>query len=113
MKLLVIAILIVWGSPVSAAQGKAWTPQVKFKLENSNYTETLLWISGFSYALTETAKQSKESGYLNLYCLPSDGNIGSKELLEILNKQYQGKTISAEIASTALLSGIREHFPCK
>ena len=60
------------GSSVLAEQNKVWTPQVKFKLEDSNYKETLNWISGYSYALTEVAKSSSS----NLYCLPPNGYIG-------------------------------------
>jgi hypothetical protein len=110
LKLLVIALLMLTVLPACSSQGKVWTPQVKFKLEDSNYTETLIWISGFSYAINEIAKQSGSS---NVYCLPSSRYIDSKELLEILNQRYQGKTISTEVASSTLLTGVRERFPCK
>lgn len=113
MRLMTIALLMVIASPALGGQNEVWTPKVEFKLESSNYTETLLWVSGFSYALTEMAKQSKESGTSSLYCLPSRGYISSKDLLEILNQQFSAKSISAEVASLALLRGVSERFPCK
>lgn len=99
--------------PISAIGNDVWSPQVKFKLETSNYTETLLWVSGFSHALTEVAKEAKKLGMRGAYCLPSAGHIGSKELLDILNVGYAGQTISSETASSALLIGVRQRFPCK
>ena len=96
------------GAPI-----EAWTPEVKFKLESTNYTETLLWISGFSYALSETAAEGKKTGLRGVYCLPKGSrHIGSRELLEILNLQFAGKQISSEAASEALLRGVRQRFPC-
>jgi hypothetical protein len=67
--------------------------QAQFKLESANYVETLTWVSGFSYALTETAKISKSGAY----CLPPQGSIGSKELIEILNAGFPGQTIKCRV----------------
>jgi hypothetical protein len=96
-------------APCAAFAAEPWAPKPNFKLENANYVETLTWVSGFSYALTETAKISKSGAY----CLPPQGPIGSKELIEILNATFPGQTISAESASAALLIGVRHRFPCK
>jgi hypothetical protein len=108
-----IALMLSFLTPQAGLGREAWTPQVKFKLETSNYSETLLWVSGFSYALTETAKESKKLGARGTYCLPSSGVIGSRELLEILNAKYAGQTITSEIAAATLLLGVKQRFPCK
>ena len=47
--------------PAYSASTEVWTPQVKFQLEDDNYLQTLTWISGFSYALSETAKEVKKA----------------------------------------------------
>jgi hypothetical protein len=97
---------------LAATKGEVWSPEVKFSLESSNHIETLVWISGFSYALPYTSRVTREQGKSGIYCAPSSGHIGSKELLEILNGQFEGKRITSEMASTALLIGVRRRFPC-
>ncbi len=97
---------------LAATKGEVWTPEVKFNLEGSSYIETLVWISGFSYALTDSSKAIKAQGKSGVYCAPPNGYIGSKELLEILNSQFEGKRITSEVASAALLVGVRRRFPC-
>lgn len=113
MKFLLIAMAFVAVAPVLSATSEPWYPEVKFKLETSSYMDTLHWISGFSYALTETSRDSKKTGIRGAFCAPTNGYIGSKELLEILNEKYAGKTISSEVASSTLLQGVKLRFPCK
>jgi len=98
--------------PISAIGNEVWTPEVKFKLETGSNKDTLLWVSGFAYALTETAKEAKKLSR-GTYCLPPAGSIGSKELLDILNASFAGQTISSETAASALLVGVKQRFPCK
>jgi hypothetical protein len=112
MRTLAVALVVACASLASHAAG-VWTPEVKFKLENSSYAETLLWVSGFSYALTETAKASSNASARGPYCLPPQGLIGSRELLEILNGRFPGKAITSEVAAAALVAGVKARFPCK
>ena len=112
MRTLAFALVITCAFPIAHA-GEVWTPEVRFKLESGSYTETLLWVSGFSYALSETAKASRNAGVRGLYCAPSDGSIGSREILEILNGRFPGKTITSEMAATVIVAEVRTRFPCK
>ena len=112
MRTLVFALALPCALSVARA-GEVWTPEVKFKLESSSYTETLLWVSGFSYALSETAKASKNAGVRGLYCTPSNGYIGSREILEILNGRFSGQAITSEMAATAIVAEVRTRFTCK
>jgi hypothetical protein len=75
--------------------------------------ERLIWVSGFGYALTEAARSQQSEGRPGAYCLPEEGYyIGSKPLLEILNRRYHDENITSEEASRALMRGVLERFPC-
>lgn len=84
-----------------------WTPVIKFQFEDSNYIETLHWISGNSYAYTSVAKEMAEA---KIYCTEM---VGSKDLLDALNKIYEGKTINSEQASLTFRHVLPKEFPCK
>jgi len=48
-KILYLSLILTMATDVHS--GKSWTPEVKFDFEGSSYKETLLWISGFGYAV--------------------------------------------------------------
>ena len=64
MRLILASVLLAGAvtTAVAATKGEVRYPEVKFSLENSSYTETLTWISGFSYAISYTSKVAQELG---------------------------------------------------
>ena len=90
----------------------SWTPVVEFKLEDSDFRQTMHWITGWSYALTAVADEQSKSTGSRLFC-PTDRNIvEARVLLNILNSRFKGQRISAERASTVLWQGVKERYPC-
>ena len=82
-------------------------PVVEFQLEDSDYRETLIWVSGNSYAYTSLAHEMADA---KVYCASS---VGSQELLEILNSKYKGQLISSEQASASIKNALQVRFPCQ
>lgn len=112
MRRALIAIWLAYVPTAFAATAGHWVPEVKFKLENADYLATLLWVSGFWYAVTEIAKESKKLGLSGPYCLPKDGVIGSKIILDSLNEKFPGKTITSEGAAATAMQKIKAQYPC-
>jgi hypothetical protein len=109
-----ISIIFLWLlSSSSYAQDGIWTPHASFQLENGNLQQTMLFISGMSYALTEYSKQLESSANPQLICPPGKGWITSEMIFEILNSRYSGKKISAKQAADTVFEGLRERYPCK
>ena len=103
MKYFIAAILLLFSVTSNA---KDWTPVVNFSLEGGSYKETLLWVSGTSYAYSSLVK---EMGEMKLFCVES---VSSKNILDILNAKYSNKSISSEIAIKEIKHGLKERFPC-
>ena len=112
MKLPLALLMLCAAQLLFAASTGQWRPEIKFKLESANHIETLTWISGFSYALTESAKEMRKLGLYGPYCLPSSGVIGSKEIVEVLNERFAGTTITSEIAAGAAMQKIKVTYSC-
>ena len=105
---LLIAALIAF--PVSS-QPRRWKPEIAFSLENATFSETMHWVSGWAYALTELGQASAKSGTPGPLCLPN-GYVESRVLLEILNKSFAGQRITSQQASDALWSGAMSYYHC-
>jgi len=112
MKRLSLFLAVVCFASVAHATPEVWTPKAEFSLEGNTLKETMLWVSGWSYALTEVGKSSSHSGQKPLFCLPPEGYIGSREMFQILNTQFKGKRITSEQAAAALWSGVIAKYPC-
>ena len=83
----------------------SWGPDlIKFSLESGPSSETMLWMSGFSYSAT--------AFYQRCGGLERAKSIGSKHLIEILNKEYAGKTITSEQATSALDHVLSNEYNC-
>jgi hypothetical protein len=108
MRNIAIALLFTTLAAHSGEDDGTWTPVFNFQLEDSSHIETLIWISGNSYAYSEISRIKNSP-----YCLPESGNIGSEVILEILNTRFKNENINSEQASSAIVAGIREKFPCK
>lgn len=90
---------------------ESWTPKPQFNIEDSSYIETLTFVSGMSYALTESNNELQKQNKANFMC-NSPSAIGSKIIIEILNSKYKG-SITSEQAVSGVVLGLKERFPCK
>jgi hypothetical protein len=108
--LTILIMLIV--APVSTAS-EAWKPEAKFSLEGSTLKETLLWVSGFSYAVDAMGERRiNVSSHKQTFCSPENGYIGSRVLFEILNERFAGQTITSEQATEEIMKQLPKRFPC-
>ena len=105
-KILYLSIILAIATEVHS--GGSWTPEVRFDLEGSSYTETLVWVSGFGYA-ADALSQIPESRSL---CVLKGRHIGSKVLLEILNNKFEDQRITSEQATKVLVEELQKIYPC-
>jgi hypothetical protein len=107
------ALLIAASLSTSAwSQPRSWKPEIAFSLGNATFSETMHWVSGWSYALTKVGQSSASGVPKGPLCLPPNGYVESRVLLEILNKSFAGQRITAEQASDALWSGAIAYYHC-
>lgn len=114
-QLRIIASLLLAATAVLAIADSdtgAWTPNPKFRIEDSNYIETLTFISGISYALSSSASELARANKQNFFCLPNGSSVGSKLLIEILNEKYSGR-ITSEQAIETIVQGLKKRYPCQ
>jgi len=109
MKKITFKITIVYIFILPLAVADIWTPDPKFSVENSNYTETLTFISGISYALNYSNKKLASEGKINFYCMKTD--IDSKIIIDLLNKELNGDYSSEKIIET-IIRQLSTNFPC-
>lgn len=86
-----------------------WTPKFNFELEDRNFIETMIFISGHSYSLSGTNKELDRQGKDNFFC--KNGSVGSNELIDILNSKLSGR-VSAEKVNAVIINGLLEKYPC-
>lgn len=72
----------------------------------------MLWVSGWSYALTEMGKASAKNGNKGPICLPPSGYVESRVLFAILNNKFKGERITSEQASAVLWAGSISYYHC-
>ena len=108
MKTSILTILVLITTCVSA---ETWKPDPKFNIEGSNFVETLTFISGISYALSQSNQELKKQRKPSFIC-NAPSTIGSKLLMDILNSKYKG-SITSEQAIYAIIQGLKERYPCK
>jgi hypothetical protein len=106
-KILYLSIVLTIAPEVHS--GDLWTPQVKFDFEGGSYLETLIWVSGFGYAV-DALGPNPESRSI---CALKDQHIGSKILLEVLNNDFEGQQITSEQATKVLVGELHRRYPCK
>lgn len=112
-----LAALLAIASVIAMdAEAKAWIPQVDFQLETANKKETLHWVSGWAYAMTESGQRSwaldRSGSFAGQVCLGPGEVISSKFLLDALNSKFRGKTITSEQAAALLWETALFRFPC-
>jgi hypothetical protein len=91
----------------------SWVPVVEFELDDSDFEQTLAWVSGWSYALTAVAAEQASRGQERWFCPTDRGFVESRVMLTILNDQFKGRRVTANQAAAALWQGIRKAYPCK
>ena len=110
-RLILILVTALSSIALYAEENKAWDARTNFNIEHANYIETLTFISGISYALTESAKELTKQKKTNFFCVPENLEIGSELLVSILNSKHSG-SIPPEIAIATISKGLAERFPC-
>jgi hypothetical protein len=112
MRYSLAALLFTISMNVSLASGEAWKPEAKFHLDDLTLGQSMLWISGVSYAVSAVGRGDVNVKYERPFCTPGNRYIGSKVLFEILNAKYEGVTITAEQATAEIMKKLPEKFPC-
>ena len=103
-------IFLLTALPVlSFAQCEAWKPTFKFKIEDASHRETMAWLGGWSAAIETIGANSKE---LKI-CTPECGYLISKEMVDILNSKFEGRTISAETAAAEIWPKLKVRLACQ
>src|SRR5438477_12119847 len=76
MRLSFLACLPLLVTPVAygidAAPNGSWVPVVEFQLEDADFSHTLNWVAGWSFALTAVSNEQAHVGGKLLFC-PSGG----------------------------------------
>lgn len=110
--LLVLSLeALLVGMASANSSPKAWTPDPHFRIEQSSYQETLIFIAGVSYALTSSNAELKRLGKKNFFCMKDAESVGSKLLIDILNVKYTG-SITSEQAIENITEGLKKRYPC-
>jgi len=115
MRFFVVFVVFLSSVNVSAAQNciepESWSPEVKFKLGDSSFNETLHWVSGWSYAITAQIKSQEASDATVKICSFND-TVSSKFIIDALNAEFSGKSITADQASDFIWQAVQKRFTC-
>jgi hypothetical protein len=102
MKWMMLAFLLA----ATNLQAQPWGPSlIEFDLEGGLKTETMLWISGFSYSST--------AFYQGCGALEKSKYVESRHLIIVLNGRYSGQTITSEQATETLSRYLKEIYVCE
>jgi hypothetical protein len=108
-------LLLLSSTPLQAIEANSdgsWVPVVEFQFGDADFSQTLNWVSGWSYALTAVAREQSRLGGPRLFCPTGRGHVESRILLTILNERFKGQRVTAEQASSAIWQGLSKHYPC-
>lgn len=86
-----------------------WKPSLNFDIEKQGFMGSMIFISGQSYALSASNKELSEQGKDGFFC--KKGEVGSKEIIEILNGKLSGVVTSEEV-TRQIVAGLKERYPC-
>jgi|SRR5690606_7316477 len=101
-----IALLTLCLFPLHlSAQCPDWKPDIRFELDGASEINTLAWLGGWSSAVYEAT----HAGDLSLN-VPDCGYLISKEIVEILNSQFEGEAVSAEQASAYIWPRLKKRL---
>ena len=109
---IILALLFAASSAAYADSSTGvWTPNPKFRIEDSSYRETLTFVSGISYALSSSAMELARTKKQNFFCLRGGSTVGSKLLVDILSEKHSGN-ITPEQAIETIIQGLKTRYPC-
>ena len=83
---------------------KPFVPDPKFRVEYDDYEKTLLFVSGFSYALATSQAVSESTTKEAWHCVDSE-LLNSKSIIDIANEKLKG-VVTAENFSLVVLDGL-------
>lgn len=109
---LVFLSLVLSCVTLSAESTGTWTPKILFQLEDGENTQTLIWISGWAYAVTEVERSNFKRKRASGVCLAQDQLVDSRTLVDVLNAKFAGQRISSEHASSALWEAVEKKYRC-
>jgi hypothetical protein len=112
MRAVLTLVLSIVAIPAVAGAPSTWTPKLEFQLEESDYTQALIWISGYGYALTEVGRMSSRMKSTRGLCVPDDKSVDSRVLVDALNARFKGQRITSEQASAVLLRAAEATYGC-
>jgi hypothetical protein len=99
MKILATILLLF---AANSAFAQSWGPEdIKFKLEDRSSFEAMIWLSGFSYAVSDVSR-----------ALGCKDTVGQLFLIESLNSEYAGKIVTAEQATEHLGNSLSNLKSC-
>ncbi|MEE1950166.1 hypothetical protein V0R48_14350 [Pseudomonas alcaligenes] len=110
-RLAFIIITTLCSLSLHAQESTQWIARTSFNIEGANYIETLTFVSGISYALTESAKELSKQNKQNFFCAPANQKIDSELLMSILNSRHSG-SIASETAISTIVKELTARFPC-
>ena len=112
---LLLLLLLLASAPsqaIDAAPDGSWVPVIELQFEDADFSQTLNWVSGWSYALSAVSREQSRRGGERILCPTGRGHVESRVLLTILNERFKGQRVTAEQASAALWEGLPRHYPC-
>ena len=112
MRLILIPLLISISINSALASSDVWIPEAKFQMGDLTLPQSMLWVSGISYAVSAIGRGDVSAAYDRPFCTPENGYIGSKELFEILNEKFAGVNITPEEATAEIMKELPKRFSC-
>jgi hypothetical protein len=106
-----IAIGLLALCTVAPAIAGPWNPRLEFSVEGGRYDETLMFISGVSYALTYSARELGARREPNFFCLPPGRILDTRLLVDLLNARLAGPQ-NADALVNAVTTALSEQYPC-
>jgi len=97
---------------LSAESTGTWTPKISFQLEDGDSTQTLIWVSGWAYAITEAGRSNVKKGRTAEVCLEPGQVVDSRFLIDTLNAKFTGQRISSEQASSTMWTASEARYKC-
>ena len=106
-----VTLLSLMISPFGAGlAGGGFVLKPNFTIEGGSYRETLVFISGLAYAISQYERDLAGQHLESSYCLKGEP-VTSKLLVDLLNETLSG-TVTPELATDSLFQQLSRRFPC-
>jgi hypothetical protein len=90
--------------------GDGFVLEPNFTIEDGGYRETVIFVSGLSYAISRFERDHAGRHVKPSYCMQGKP-ITSKLVIDLLNETLDG-SVSSEMATELLFIQLSNHFPC-